>query len=100
MMKAAFLAGVLLFGGKGIGDPALVGKWGAGGQTVLVLDADGTGSIAGTPFTWTAADHVIHVTASDGEKDQMSYQIADGQLAVVAGGVPMALTKMGKGAAA
>jgi len=102
MFASFLLAATVFFGGPraGAADSALVGTWGLDGRPFLVFKADGSGTMEGESFTWTADAKVIHVKSAQGEQDQMSYTVQDGQLALVAGGIPMALTRLGAKAAA
>src|SRR4051812_26553273 len=95
MLRALFLVTVLILGGSKAADPALIGSWGFDGHVFVTFKADGTGSMEDEKFTWASDGKVVKVTSSDGEADQMSYQVKDGQLGLVAGGIPMALTRIG-----
>jgi hypothetical protein len=57
-------------------DPKLVGTWASGGETFMVLSADGTGQMEEGPVRWTAAAGVLSVMAPDGSADRVPYQVA------------------------
>jgi hypothetical protein len=65
---------VLLVAGPGT-DPKLVGTWTSGGQTFMVLNADGTGQMEEGPVRWSAAGGILSVTASDGSAERVPYQV-------------------------
>jgi hypothetical protein len=71
----ASVTAVLLVAGPHT-DPKLVGTWASGGETFLVLNADGTGRMEEGPVRWTAAGGVLSVTAPDGTADRVPYQVA------------------------
>ena len=56
-------------------DPKLVGTWASGGETFMVLNADGTGRMEEGPVRWTASGGVLSVTAPDGSADRVPYQV-------------------------
>ena len=101
MLAQLVLTAVLLLAGKADkgGDPALVGSWGLQGHTFMVLKADGSGSMEEDPLTWKADGSILTVTSEDGETDKASYKISGTQIAIVIGGVPMTLVRIGKGGA-
>jgi len=87
-MKPAMLitvAFVLLAGGAALGaskqDPNLVGDWSLNGQPYASFKADGTGSLEGEPFRWTADGKVLVLSDLDGS-ERMPYQIKNGRLLV------------------
>jgi len=71
----AAAAAVLLAAGPQT-DPRLVGTWASGGETFLVLNADGTGRMEDGPVGWTAASGVLSVTAPDGSTARVPYKVA------------------------
>jgi hypothetical protein len=63
-------------------DPRLVGTWSSGGETFMVLRADGTGQMEEGPVRWAAAGGVLSVTAPDGSADRVPYQVMGDTLAL------------------
>ena len=61
-------------------DPNLVGTWASGGETFMVLNADGTGRMEEGPVRWTTTGGVLSVTAPDGSADRVPYQVAGDKL--------------------
>ena len=97
MLRSLVFASLLLFAApKGATDSAVVGSWGLEGHSFVVFKADGTGTMADDSFTWTSDGKTISVKSADGETDQMAYSVQNGQLTLVANGVPMVLSKIGK----
>jgi hypothetical protein len=96
MFHALVLATVLFLASPKAGDPALVGSWSLAGQNFVTFKADGTGKMEDDAFTWTSDGKTITVKGEDGETDQMTYSIQNGQLTMIAGGIPLVLTKGSK----
>ena len=97
MLARLFLGAILLLAGKAdkAGDPALVGSWGIEGHTFMVLKADGTGTMEEDALTWKADGQTLIVTSAQGETDKAAYKVSGAQLAIVVGGTPMTLVKIG-----
>ena len=96
MFHAFVLATVLFLAAPKAGDPALVGTWSLAGHNFVTFKADGTGKMEDDAFTWTSDGKTITVKGDDGETDLMPYQIANGQLTMNAGGIPLVLAKASK----
>lgn len=96
-LSAALFSLALILGAPkaSAGAQPLVGTWALSGAPFVVFNADGTGSMGDEHFTWKSDGKVVTLTSSAGKNDRMAYSIADGHLALVAGGVPMALTRTG-----
>ena len=64
-------------------DRRLVGTWASGGETFMVLKADGTGSMEGSTVRWTAADGVLSVSAPGGGADRVGYEVVGTTLTLI-----------------
>lgn len=77
------------------GDSQLTGKWGVNGDVMYNFKPDGTGSSDGMPFRWRTANGVLYIT-SDGETEQVAYQVQGNTLTLSMGLFPMTLERIGK----
>jgi len=72
----------------------LVGTWGLYGQPFCTLKADGTGTMEGDNFRWSADGQTLVIT--DGEETQrVPYQLQGNTLVLQMGGIALALGRMG-----
>jgi hypothetical protein len=94
MAHALVVAAALLAAGAQT-DPRLVGRWGVGDQTILVLEADGGGRNDEGPVRWSAAGGVLSMTAADGSADRASYRIDGDTLTLDSPGGSARLTRLG-----
>ncbi len=93
------IALALVLSGAPKSDPKLVGTWLAGTAPFATFNANGTGQMDDGAIKWTADGHTLSVTDDEGTTDRVSYQLSGDSLTVSMGGVPMTLTRAGKGAA-
>src|SRR5947207_333406 len=94
-MRAFLIGVVMLLAAKGT-DPKIVGVWGVGGSTSLLLNADGTGELEGEEFKWAADGKTLTVTYDSGESEKLGYAISGAnQLALSMGSTPMVFDRQG-----
>lgn len=88
------LMALMTFSADAYADSRLTGAWGVDGQVLYRFNADGTGDVGGEPFRWKAANGVLTLTAG-GESEQIAFQLQGNTLLVNAGGLPIALERIG-----
>lgn len=79
-------------------DPNLVGDWSLHGQPFVTFKADGSGTMEGDPFRWTADGRHLTISDQDGT-ERHPYQIKGGHLSVTMEGGLLLLERMGRGSA-
>jgi hypothetical protein len=92
---------VLLFAlAAGKTDPSLVGTWLLAGQPFFTLNANGTGVMEDGKVKWSVEGATLLVGDDEGGVDRAQYQLTGDTLVITMGGVPLQLTRAGKGVAA
>ncbi|MBL8933844.1 MAG: PD40 domain-containing protein [Archangium sp.] len=93
-MRAALL---LLALAAGKTDPALVGTWLLAGQPFMTLAANGTGTMEDGKLKWSADGKNLVITDDEDGVDKAQYQVSGDTLTLTLGGVPLQLSRAGKG---
>ncbi len=96
MFKFVVVVAVLL---AGKADPKLAGTWVLAGEPFVTLAANGTGSMDGERIVWKTEGSTLVLTDSDGGEDRAGYVIAGDVLTLMLNGIPLQLTRAGKGEA-
>jgi hypothetical protein len=97
-LAATFLLGaalLLLGAAQPTSDAQLVGTWGLNGQTFCTFKADGTGSMEGDNFRWSADGQTLVIMDGD-ETERVPYKLQGDNLVLQMGGIALALERMGK----
>lgn len=93
-MRAALL---LLALAAGKTDPALVGTWLLAGQPFMTLAANGTGTMEDGKLKWSVEGKTLVIADDEDGVDKAQYQVSGDSLTLTLGGVPLQLTRAGKG---
>lgn len=93
-MRAALLLFALSAGKT---DPALVGTWMLAGQPFMTLAANGTGTMEDGKLKWSIDGKTLVITDDEDGVDKAQYQLSGDTLTLTLGGVPLQLTRAGKG---
>ncbi len=81
-------------------DKGLIGRWGMGGETLYIFNADGSGTAEDAPLRWSSDGKVLTIRGDD-EPERVRYRLAGDRLTLRLGSVDMTLERLGaKGAAA
>lgn len=80
-------------------DAGLVGEWSLNGQPFIIFKADGTGTMEGEPFRWTADGLALVITDAEGT-ERLPYRVTGRRLSVTMEGTRLVLERMGREAAA
>lgn len=78
-------------------DARLVGTWALGGAPFFTLAANGTGAMDDGKVKWSADGATLVLTDDEGTADKAAYQLDKDTLVLTMGGVPITLTRAGKG---
>ncbi|MBM4778723.1 MAG: copper resistance protein NlpE [Archangiaceae bacterium] len=93
-MRVALL---LLALAAGKTDPSLVGTWLLAGQPFLTLAANGTGTMEDGKLKWSVEGKTLVIADDEDGVDKAQYQVSGDTLTLTLGGVPLQLTRAGKG---
>lgn len=88
---------VLLALGAGKLDPSLVGTWTLAGQPLVTLNANGTGVMEEGKLEWSVEGKTLVIRDDEGGVEHAPYQLAGDSLTLTLGGIPMQLTRAGRG---
>lgn len=91
------LAILLLALAAGKPDPKLVGTWLLAGQPFLTLNANGSGLMEDGKVKWSVEGAQLVIADDEDGVDKVQYALAGDTLTLTMGGVPLQLTRAGKG---
>ncbi|MDX2011200.1 MAG: hypothetical protein SFW67_13455 [Myxococcaceae bacterium] len=91
------LAIVLLALAAGKTDPKLVGTWLLAGQPFLTLSANGSGVMEDGKVKWSVEGSQLVIADDEEGVDKVPYTVTQDTLTLTMAGVPMQLTRAGKG---
>lgn len=78
-------------------DPSLVGTWLLAGQPFMTLAANGTGTMEDGKLKWSVEGKTLVIADDEDGVDKAQYQVSGDTLTLTLGGVPLQLTRAGKG---
>jgi hypothetical protein len=78
-------------------DPKLVGTWLLAGQPFLTLNANGSGVMEDGKVRWSVEGTQLVIADDEEGTDKVQYALAGDTLTLSMGGVPLQLTRAGKG---
>lgn len=85
--------------GAGKADPKLAGTWVLAGEAFMTLTAGGTGVMDGERITWKTEGSTLVLSDGEDGEDRAVYALAGDSLTLTLNGIPLQLTRAGKGEA-